>query len=384
MFERKLALVAAPGRFVLRTRGTLFSDKNVATNGKRTNNVRAEARVGGGPWPPGVRLVASLSPIWVSSAREQLLALRHPNGGWGYRAESSMCVEPTVLGCLALASCDGSVPTETTKQILAHDSRLISRLQQNDGAVGVSADIPRPQWPTAMAALLWRNTGGHKSAVARSLQWLLRRQGNSFPKPPNSALGHDTSIPGWPWVAGTHPWLEPTAMAVLALSGLGHSSHDRVVSGVRLILDRSIASGGWNVGNSAVFGRPLRPHPAPTGLALLALKAAGQPANRTVIKACGYLERALAGTRSPESLCWSILGWTVWRGHLDLAVEWLQESFYSSPTLHSSPTRLAYLLLAAHATAATSCLGFQVSGAKEDLMATRVRAEMVGTENAGT
>lgn len=330
----------------------------------------------------GVRFVPSLSANWVTSAREQLLALRHPKGGWGYRAESTACVEPTVLGCFALASCDGLLRSEATKQVLAQDTHLIDRLQEEDGAVGVSAEIPRPQWPTALAALLWEYSGGHKRALTRSLQWLLQREGNSFPKRPDSVLGHDTSIPGWPWVAGTHPWLEPTAMAVLALAALGRSSHVRVASGVRLILDRSIASGGWNVGNSAVFGRPLRPHPAPTGLALLALKAVGNPENRTVIKACSYLERALADTRSPESLCWGVLGWTVWRGHLDLVHEWLEQSFWSSPTLHSSPTRLAYLLLAAHATAAVTCLGVDAHNAEIDLMATRVPAEMVETEHA--
>jgi hypothetical protein len=264
-----------------------------------------------------------------------------------------------------------------TAEILDHDSRLISSLQQPDGAVGVSASIPRPQWPTTLAALLWQCNGSDDPAIQRSMHWLLQREGNSFPKPLGSVLGHDTSIPGWPWVAGTHPWVEPTAMALLALTAYGFASHSRVASGVRLLLDRATPRGGWNVGNSAVFGRPLRPHPAPTGLALLALRAAGQDETRTITKACGYLEQTLPATRSPESLCWGILGWTVWRGELEAAHVWLQQSYSSSPTIQASPTRLAYLLLAAHAGHAVTCLGMKDDALEDDLLASRDRVKTV-------
>ncbi len=321
-------------------------------------------------------------PTWTQSAREQMLALRCPTGGWGYRAASTACVEPTVLGCLSLAASDGATVSEATKARLEEDSRWIGHLQQADGAIGVSADLPRPQWPTALAVLLWIRVGDQEQAVGRSLQWLMRREGNSFSKPPGSVLGHDTSISGWPWVAGTHPWLEPTAMAMLALSLGGYARHTRVASGVHLVLDRAIAGGGWNVGNSAVFGRPLRPHPAPTGLALLALRAAGQEESRAVTKACSYLERALPVTRSPESLCWGILGWTAWRTRMEGSDQWLAQSFHSSPTLNTSPTRLAYLLLAAHATAA-DLFADATARQTRGVAPTERSAEMVLKEAAG-
>ena len=110
-------------------------------------------------------------------------------------------------------------------------------------------------------------------------------------------VGHDPTLIGWPWVAETHSWLEPTALAILALCREGLGDHPRVRQGVSLILDRAIPSGGWNYGNRAVFGRTLRPQPGPTGLALLALAARGE-STPAVPAAIDYLHWTL--TESPS------------------------------------------------------------------------------------
>ena len=51
----------------------------------------------------------------------------------------------------------------------------------------------------------------------------------------------------------------------------------------------SDCDGGWNVGNSSVFGTPLRPQGGPTGIALLALRAALHEETPSVTRACQYL-----------------------------------------------------------------------------------------------
>jgi hypothetical protein len=61
---------------------------------------------------------------------------------------------------------------------------------------------------------------------------------------------------------------------VIALKATGHLQHDRVREGIRMMLDRQLPHGGWNYGNSVVFGRELRPMPESTGAALTGL--AGQ------------------------------------------------------------------------------------------------------------
>ena len=72
-------------------------------------------------------------------------------------------------------------------------------------------------------------------------------------------IGHDSTLVGWPWVDGTHSWLEPTALAILALCREGLGDHPRVAAGIALILDRALEDGGWNYGGKAVFGRSAAP-----------------------------------------------------------------------------------------------------------------------------
>ena len=56
-------------------------------------------------------------------------------------------------------------------------------------------------------------------------------------------LGHDPTLTGWPWVGGTHSWVEPTSLAVLALRREGLGKHPRVEEGLKVIRDRAIVSG---------------------------------------------------------------------------------------------------------------------------------------------
>ena len=112
-------------------------------------------------------------------------------------------------------------------------------------------------------------------------------------------IGHDPNLVGWPWVEATHSWLEPTALAILALCRGGLAEHPRVKAGVDLILDRALEAGGWNYGNKAVFGTELRPQPGPTGLALLALAAVGTR-REAVSRGLTYLREAARDLRAPD------------------------------------------------------------------------------------
>ena len=76
---------------------------------------------------------------------------------------------------------------------------------------------------------------------------------------------------GWPWVANTFGWVEPTAWALLALALAGKSDHPRAVEGRRLLEDRCLPEGGWNYGNKIVFKNTLMPFWDTTALATLAL-----------------------------------------------------------------------------------------------------------------
>ena len=57
--------------------------------------------------------------------------------------------------------------------------------------------------------------------------------------------------------------------------------------GTAMLLDRACEGGGWNAGNSSVYGVPLRPQPDATAAALLALPQMSE--DRKVIDAVKYL-----------------------------------------------------------------------------------------------
>jgi hypothetical protein len=285
---------------------------------------------------------------WIDSARGYLLSLCGPRGGWGYLPDTAPCAEPTALACLGLLGSRGDrQPSHPALEIERSAGWLVS-LQRLDGALGVSAALPAPGWATPHATLLWAALDGYATERARAIDWLLAQEGLAIPRAasPGSAVDHDTTLVGWPWIDGTHSWLEPTALAVLALRRAGQADHPRVRAGLRLIRDRALAGGGWNYGNRAAFGHDLRPQPGPTGLALLALAGTDAPA-LVVEPAIAYLLRTLPATCAPLSLCWGVLGLRAWDRLPRDAGQWLARAL--AQTLRRPPVgpRLAHLLLAA-------------------------------------
>ena len=296
---------------------------------------------------------------WRQKARQELLRLRGPAPAWGYRQRGAAAVEPTVLACFGLlatrASANtnkGSVPkgaSDQTGAAVAASSDWLADLQRPDGALGLSPAQQAPGWTTPLALLLWQAAASHEAQRRRAVEWLLHQEGTQLSPAddPDHIVGHDAMLVGWPWVAGTHSWLEPTALAVLALRRAGLGTNPRVVEGDRLIRDRAIVTGGWNYGNKAAFGHPLRPQPAPTGLALLAL-AQGDERIRTpiVASAIRYLHETLPTVRASASLGWGLLGLRAWSSEPDQAEEWLAEAYRRATGRPDAAAKLALLLMA--------------------------------------
>lgn len=282
---------------------------------------------------------------WPRAARDHLLRLRRFDAGWGYRAEGESYVEPTVLACLALrtTSRDGSDPEIVSVQ--AQSSTWLSRIQQPDGSVGLSAAVPSPGWPTSYAILLWSTLGSHRAHRERAVRWLHDDAGRRYPWIPESPVGHDTTIDGWPWLRDTHAFVEPTALAILALLRAGAGASSRITDGYRLLRDRATARGGWNYGTSTVYGKPLDPQPGPTGLALLAMAADGTR-DRTVRMAIDYLAAELPRIRTAQSLSWAILGLTAWGRRPPGCEEALGEAYPGALASGTPAFDLAHLLLA--------------------------------------
>lgn len=72
-----------------------------------------------------------------------------------------------------------------------------------------------------------------------------------------------------------------------------------------MLLDRACVRGGWNAGNSVVFGVPLEPQPDFTAMALLALRSSVYDNQPLVNRSLDYLADRFELSRPPYSLAWA-------------------------------------------------------------------------------
>jgi hypothetical protein len=296
---------------------------------------------------------------WREEARRELAQIKASSSGWSYRHRGTTCVEPTVLASLALLA---SGDAESRELDLGHGQAAglwLRALQRPDGRVPVSATVDAPGWSTPLAIVLWQVVSGHKAQRDRAARWLTEFSGTTDDRgqnQQNGSTGKGRESTGWPWVEGTHSWIEPTAMAVLALCGAGFGEHERVGRGIQLIADLALPHGGWNCGNKIVFGRELRPQPVPTALSLLAL-AARRERSQAAVRGVDYLRQMSTALRSPVSLGWSLLALRAYGAIPAEADALLLHAFRARPLRSDcDPVRSLALLLLASADPGVSML----------------------------
>lgn len=227
-----------------------------------------------------------------------------PAGGFCSRNGGDYRPDATAWAGLALTSLG-------VREDLVQSAR--SRLaagQMEDGRISVSPKHPETFWPTPLAILVWHGSPSYSESRSRALRFLLATSGKHWKKGKDASLGHDTNIRGWPWIGDTHSWVEPTALVLMVLDLTGCAYHERAQQGRLMLLDRQLELGGWNYGNTSVFGQRLRPMPESTGLALNAL--AGRVSREVVKTSISYLKAQVSQIHTPLSLGWSILGLGAW------------------------------------------------------------------------
>lgn len=287
---------------------------------------------------------------WLDAILTDLAQPEH----WGYRAGAPASAEPTALAALALV---GHGRADAAKPALAK----LCEFQTPDGGCGLNAAATSPHWTTPFAVLAWTaaakalppddaDATRYRAAVVAADEFLFRIPSTVFQTtgdPQVDDIGHDGMLHGWPWVGGTHSWLEPTAMAFLALKAGGRRAHPRADEAVRLMLDRILPAGGCNYGNTLVLGQVLRPHVQPTGIVLMALGGEA-PGNERIAKSLAYLERAVDETTGAASLSYAVLGLAA-HGRRLPATDRLLEQAVAKPTfaLGADRPRRALLALAA-------------------------------------
>ena len=258
----------------------------------------------------------------------------------GYLPASSTAAEPTAIAALALHVHGLAEDAHRT-------ARALVPLQEPAGNVGVRAG-ETPSWPTSLAIVAWStvNKGqpvAHDFQIDNAVAWLLANRGVSIKR--SADFGHNSELVGWAYAEQTHSWVEPTALAVLALQAAGRAAEPAAREGVAVLLDRQLPGGGLNYGNTFVLGQLIRPHLQPTGLALLALAAEPHTAPQ-MAKSLAWLRNSLNPQTTPLSLAWSLLGLRAQGVELPEAADWLAAAAARVRRTDRSPHKLALLALA--------------------------------------
>ncbi|MEN8122766.1 MAG: prenyltransferase/squalene oxidase repeat-containing protein [Bacteroidota bacterium] len=243
-------------------------------------------------------MIKSVKDITVNIKKAVL-----PDNGFAIRKNGSYRPDATSWAVIALSNVkinDASINSAREK---------LQQSQIPDGRVPLKHYQLQAWWPTPLAVMAWHKEKRFRDNQNRAVEFMLNFSGRHWKKN-NSITGHDPAIKGWPWIENTHSWVEPTSMAVIALEIAGIGNHPRVEEAKKMLLDRQLNFGGWNYGNTTVFGRQLRPMPESTGIALCALY--NKVEKKTIDKSLEYLQNKIQELKTPFSLGWGLLGLGAW------------------------------------------------------------------------
>jgi hypothetical protein len=277
----------------------------------------------------------SLLPNYLDTLQNRALS----DGGFASQVGGEYRPDATAWAVLAL------VAAGIQDEVIINDRSRLASSQHADGRVSITLDRPDAFWPTPLAVLAWHGSPMHARPQTRAINFLLITYGIHWVKKSDSPVAHDTSIPGWPWTENTHSWVEPTALSLLALRATGYGKHKRALAAVRLLMDRQLPAGGWNYGNTFVYGQELFPQPDCTGLALSAL--VGYVPLEKVQQSLNYLQTRINRLRTPLSLGWGLLGLGAWGKRPEKARSWIMECLKRQERYGPYDTSLLSLLLLA-------------------------------------
>ena len=251
----------------------------------------------------------------ISSLAETLKSRQMKSGGWAYFDSVQESLEATCLAELALAP---ERQASSSAAIL-----FLLKSQLSDGGWPAFLVDSEGSWTTAIALCELNSTGDFTAAREKACRWLCAergREGHWFWrwkfKTADRNVRFDPDKYGWPWISGSASWVIPTAFSVIAIKQFTvcnryASSEKRIQLGVEMLLDRACVDGGWNSGNSFVYGVALRPHVEATAIALLALQ--DEPRTEVIHNGLSWLRQNAAGIDSVSSLAWGILSLFVYQ-----------------------------------------------------------------------
>lgn len=216
----------------------------------------------------------------VYTIERALLQRQLHSGGWSFFSSEQASVEATCLAGLALGGGSDANSVSTV--------RFLRKSQLSDGGWAAFQGDSEAAWTTALALCALTVLNETSDASDRALRWLLETRGKEglwfwrwkF-KTVDRNVRFDPDKYGWPWISGSASWVIPTAFSVIAIKQFTvcnrfAESEKRIHLGVEMLLDRACVNGGWNSGNSFVYGVPLRAHVDATAVALLDARRAAK------------------------------------------------------------------------------------------------------------
>jgi hypothetical protein len=254
-----------------------------------------------------------------NSLASLLLTRQLRSGGWSYFGSKQSSVEATTLAVMALSP----ESAEATRSGLDH----LFDLQRGDGAWSAFVGDSEASWTTALVSCALNGTGEFAVSREKAFRWLVSERGREGHwlwrwkfKTADRNVRFDPEKYGWPWTTGSASWVIPTAFSVIALKQYTvcnrlETSEKRIKLGVEMLLDRVCEAGGWNSGNSVVYGVPLRPHVEATAIALMALQ--DERRNTTIEKSVEWIRLNSANISTVSSLAWCILTLFVYQEPVD-------------------------------------------------------------------
>jgi hypothetical protein len=232
-----------------------------------------------------------------SDTATSLVEARNPDRGWAYWPARLSRLEPTCLALLALAHADNATP----------DVDVLRRWPRRDGWLVDVAGAPPNQAFNAIAALTLLQDPSAAPLAEPIVTRLIASKGVRTTR--NEVVPME-NLQAWPWIDGTVSWVEPTAWCLLLLKkwrtrGPAPAVNERIRTGEQMLVDRACRIGGWNYGNSQVYGKDLWPYVPTTALALLALQ--DRRDHPVVQRSLEQLQKDVATERSAVALGLTII-----------------------------------------------------------------------------
>ena len=251
----------------------------------------------------------------IDEAVRLLLNQQNQDGGWGAVKGRVSNTESTAFAVMALEC----LQRNELQRNIQFGLIWLSRYQSSNGSWRLNEVTSSGSWSTAIAILCLSMFPEWRERALQGARWALTQEGNSLGWLASAIMwltGQkdvnkiNMDLKGWPWASGSFSWVEPTSYFLIGLKRLrpalsGTNVNERIHQGELMIYDRVCEEGGWNYGNSKVYGEALWPYPDITALALIALQ--DHPRTEANQKSLEILDKILKDTDSGLALSWSMI-----------------------------------------------------------------------------